>query len=409
MIVVRLDANTVVAVELHVHAPRLHGRVEPGQQRLRVPVSRIGLQQHGRRAGRASDDTAQELPGRGQRRQRRRHRYVVASQACARSSRSPSSLPAPARSPRGAPRRRRRSATSTSPSPAATPRSATSRAAFWRCTRSGTKRRATSSARRRARSPTSPWATGARRSPTIIRSGEQEDVAAETKALDAAPAHPEVTQRELAFLGAARTLVGDGDFAAHAQRYADAMRAIHERWPDDDEVSTLYAVALLGTVDRKSPAFRRQAEAAALSLDVLRAQPRSSGRGALHHPRLRRSRPRAAGAAGGAALRADRARGVPRAPHAVAHLRAPRHVDRGGGGERVVVGGVADAGSARRSSTRAAATSTACRGCTRSTSSSASAPRRTRCSRARAQTLAEAHERARRGCASIYARWWPRA
>ncbi|MGZ3427216.1 MAG: hypothetical protein ACXVCV_11240 [Polyangia bacterium] len=105
----------------------------------------------------------------------------------------------------------------------------------------------------------------------------QEDVAAEKKALDAAPPHPEVTQRELAFLGAARALVGDGNFDAHAQRYATAMRAIHERWPDDDEASTLFAVALLGTVDRKSTGFKRQAEAAALCLDVFARNPDHPG------------------------------------------------------------------------------------------------------------------------------------
>ena len=105
----------------------------------------------------------------------------------------------------------------------------------------------------------------------------QEDVAAEKKALDAAPAHPEVTQRELAYLAAARALVGDGDYAAHAERYKDAMRAVHVRWPDDDEATTLYAVALLGTVDRKSTSFRRQAEAAALCLDVFARNPDHPG------------------------------------------------------------------------------------------------------------------------------------
>jgi tetratricopeptide (TPR) repeat protein len=105
----------------------------------------------------------------------------------------------------------------------------------------------------------------------------QEDVAAERKALDAAPAHPEVTQRELLYLAAARTLVGEGNYAAHAERYKEAMRAIHERWPDDDEAATLYSVALLGTVDRKSTAFRRQAEAAALSLDVFARNPDHPG------------------------------------------------------------------------------------------------------------------------------------
>jgi tetratricopeptide (TPR) repeat protein len=105
----------------------------------------------------------------------------------------------------------------------------------------------------------------------------QESVAEEKKALDAAPPHPEVTQRELAYLAAARQLVGDGDFAAHAEKYKEAMRGVHERWPDDDEAATLYAVALLGTVDRKSTAFRRQAEAAALSLDVFARNPDHPG------------------------------------------------------------------------------------------------------------------------------------
>ncbi|HEY2746934.1 MAG TPA: hypothetical protein VGL86_20065, partial [Polyangia bacterium] len=105
----------------------------------------------------------------------------------------------------------------------------------------------------------------------------EDDVAAEKQALDAAPAHPEVTQRELAYLAAARTLVGDGELAARAERYATAMRALHERWPDDDEATTLYAVALLGTVDRKSTAFRKQAEAAALSLEVFARNPDHPG------------------------------------------------------------------------------------------------------------------------------------
>jgi tetratricopeptide (TPR) repeat protein len=105
----------------------------------------------------------------------------------------------------------------------------------------------------------------------------EEDVAAEKKALDAAPAHPNATQRELAFFDAARALVGDGNFEAHAARYADAMRVVHERWPDDDEASMFYAVALLGTVDRKSTGFKRQAEAAALALDVFARNPNHPG------------------------------------------------------------------------------------------------------------------------------------
>ena len=52
---------------------------------------------------------------------------------------------------------------------------------------------------------------------------------------------------------------------------------MHERWSDDDEATTLYAVALLGTVHRKSSAFRKQAEAAALSLEVFARNPEHPG------------------------------------------------------------------------------------------------------------------------------------
>lgn len=106
---------------------------------------------------------------------------------------------------------------------------------------------------------------------------EQEDVAATRAVLERAPAYPNATARERAYLAAARELVGDGDRKARFARYADAMRALHERWPDDDEAATLYAVALLGTVDRKAPGFRRQAEAAAIGLEVLARNPDHPG------------------------------------------------------------------------------------------------------------------------------------
>ncbi len=52
----------------------------------------------------------------------------------------------------------------------------------------------------------------------------------------------------------------------------------------------------------------------------------ASGHHALHDPRVRLPAARARGAAGRALLREDRARLAPRAPHAVAHLHAPRAV-----------------------------------------------------------------------------------
>ena len=58
----------------------------------------------------------------------------------------------------------------------------------------------------------------------------------------------------------------------------------------------------------------------------VQGKPEPPGCGALHHPRVRRSGSCTARAGRGAVLREDRAVGAPRAPHALAHLRAARHV-----------------------------------------------------------------------------------
>lgn len=105
----------------------------------------------------------------------------------------------------------------------------------------------------------------------------EEDVAAERKALDSVPADPRITPRETAYLAAARALIGEGGFSAHAARYRDAMRALHERYPDDDEAAALYAVAILATVDRTSSDYRSRAEAGALMLELFARNPEHPG------------------------------------------------------------------------------------------------------------------------------------
>jgi tetratricopeptide (TPR) repeat protein len=105
----------------------------------------------------------------------------------------------------------------------------------------------------------------------------EDDVAAERKALDAVPARPKVSARESDYLAAARALIGEGDFAGHAARYREAMRALHERYPDDDEAAALYAVAVLGTVDRRATDVRPQVEAGALMLELYARNPQHPG------------------------------------------------------------------------------------------------------------------------------------
>jgi len=55
------------------------------------------------------------------------------------------------------------------------------------------------------------------------------------------------TDRERAYLDAVEILYGHGDKFERDRLYAEAMRRLHERWPDDVDATAFYALALLGT------------------------------------------------------------------------------------------------------------------------------------------------------------------
>ena len=55
------------------------------------------------------------------------------------------------------------------------------------------------------------------------------------------------TQRERDYLAAVEILYGDGDKFVRDFRYADAMAALHARYPDDVDATAFDALALLGT------------------------------------------------------------------------------------------------------------------------------------------------------------------
>ena len=55
------------------------------------------------------------------------------------------------------------------------------------------------------------------------------------------------TQREKDYVQAVEILYGDGEKNQRDFDYADAMRALHEKYPDDPEASLFYALSLLGT------------------------------------------------------------------------------------------------------------------------------------------------------------------
>ena len=83
--------------------------------------------------------------------------------------------------------------------------------------------------------------------------------------------------RERGLMEAVDVLYGAGDKLSRDVAYSEAMQRLHEELPDDDEIATLYAVSLLGTVRPGDRGFARQVRAGALALDVFARNPRHPG------------------------------------------------------------------------------------------------------------------------------------
>ena len=66
----------------------------------------------------------------------------------------------------------------------------------------------------------------------------------------AARASRAATPQDKALIAAIDALFGDGDSASRRRGYADAMGALHARNPEDPDVASFYALALLGTMSR---------------------------------------------------------------------------------------------------------------------------------------------------------------
>ena len=84
------------------------------------------------------------------------------------------------------------------------------------------------------------------------------------------------TEREKDYLRAVEILYGEGAKYDRDARYADFMRGLHEKYPDDIDATCFYALSLLGTAHngRDVPTYMR---AAALLEDVFYAHPRHPG------------------------------------------------------------------------------------------------------------------------------------
>lgn len=61
--------------------------------------------------------------------------------------------------------------------------------------------------------------------------------------------------KEQAFLAAVEILFGEGDAMTRRRNYANAMGRLYEKYPDDPEVASFYALALLGTMSRSLIGF----------------------------------------------------------------------------------------------------------------------------------------------------------
>jgi hypothetical protein len=112
----------------------------------------------------------------------------------------------------------------------------------------------------------------------------QQDVDAAKRALDRlAPTHDArlalaKLPKEKALLDAMHVLYfSAGDKLARDRAYADALAALHARWPDDHEIATFYALSLLGTVRPGEAGSRRQALAASIAQKVYAENPKHPG------------------------------------------------------------------------------------------------------------------------------------
>jgi tetratricopeptide (TPR) repeat protein len=88
------------------------------------------------------------------------------------------------------------------------------------------------------------------------------------------------TEREQGYLRALEVLYGSGAKEERDFHYADAMAALHQRFPDDVDATAFYALSLLGTAHQGRD-FATYMRSAALLEEVFPAHPRHPG--VLHY------------------------------------------------------------------------------------------------------------------------------
>jgi tetratricopeptide (TPR) repeat protein len=110
----------------------------------------------------------------------------------------------------------------------------------------------------------------------------QRDRAAAVKALERLAPTPggriakAPTEREKMYMEAVEALWAEGDKADRDRAYAEAMRRLHERFPDDLDAAALYGLALLGTCEDHRD-VRVYMQAAAIEEEVFAKNPDHPG------------------------------------------------------------------------------------------------------------------------------------
>ncbi|HYM22146.1 MAG TPA: hypothetical protein VEU08_03025 [Vicinamibacterales bacterium] len=111
----------------------------------------------------------------------------------------------------------------------------------------------------------------------------QQDQAAARKVMErlaptaAARAAKAPAGKERMLVESLEVLYGTGDKLTRDIAYADTLRKIHEKYPDDDDLATFYALALLGTARPGDKSIRNAMLAASIAEGVFQRNPQHPG------------------------------------------------------------------------------------------------------------------------------------
>ncbi len=106
---------------------------------------------------------------------------------------------------------------------------------------------------------------------------QEEDLEAARAALARMPSDAPATDRERAYVHAVEILYGEGTKEERDRAYAAAMLELHQRYPEDLEAASFYALALLGAAEYEPRGSRMHIRAGAVALDVSRRNPDHPG------------------------------------------------------------------------------------------------------------------------------------